>query len=97
MATLIQHHVKGTGQIVTVILHHVDQPVNILIHLSVFLGSGAVIVILDGNGIGQFIIGQEFAVHVKDLASRTFDGLLLKYLQGKVVLIILTLHYLQHK
>ncbi len=54
-------------------------------------------VILNGNRVRQFIIGQEFAIPIKNITSGTGCDTLFSNQKGIIIQILLALYYLKHK
>src|SRR5699024_1796143 len=53
--------------------------------------------VLQGHGIGQFVVGQHIAAAVHDISSGAFYGSLSRGLQRKIVRILLSVDNLQRK
>ena len=83
---------------VTVRLDMGDDVRNLLVHLFIAVFSVLIsAVVFNGNGVGKFIVGKEFAIAVVYVATGRCDRLILFYSQVIIFLIIGTADDLQDK
>ena len=75
-----------------------DDVRNLLVHLFIAVFSVLIsAVVFNGNGVGKFIVGKEFAIAVVYVATGRCDRLILFYSQVIIFLIIGTADDLQDK
>ena len=97
IAVLVQHYIKVHGiNGVSVTLHNVYDGKDGIVDVHVLARIG-IIVVLNGNGISQLILGKHHAVSVIYSPARGSECLFSFYFQGEIILIRLTIHYLEHE
>ena len=96
MVVLVQYDIEIIGNFITIFFNHLNQLADGFIQVPVFVFSGFKY-ILNGNIIGQFIVSQQFAVPVIDIASGAGNVSFLSYFQFEIVHVFRAMYNLQCK
>ena len=98
MSLIVFLDIEIIADLITFFFYHVDDSIQFFIQKAVLLLCAAIdAVILNGDGIRQFIVSKQFSIAVKNIASGAGSNALFSNQKGIIIQIFLPLYYLKHK